>query len=127
MQINKLDHVNVRTSRLAEMVDWYKDVLDMPSGARPNFPFGGAWLYIGDQAAVHLVEVEDDPNHSSLKLEHFALSATGLPEFVDKLKARGIAHSIDPVPGIDVVQVNLHDIDGNHIHVDFEASEAQGL
>ncbi len=44
MQIHKLDHVNIRTSRLSEMVDWYRDILGLSSGKRPDFPFPGAWV-----------------------------------------------------------------------------------
>ena len=56
-------------------------------------------------------------------LEHFALRATGMPEFVAHLDDRQIPYRIAEVPGLPVVQVNIHDPDGNHIHVDFDASE----
>ena len=41
MQLNKLDHVNVRTENLDAMVTWYTNVLGMRSGDRPNFAFPG--------------------------------------------------------------------------------------
>ncbi len=94
-------------------------------GDRPDFPFDGAWIYVGETATVHLIVIANEAeNAASLKLEHFAFSATGIAGFVELLKGRGIAHSLDPVPGFPVVQVNLHDPDGNHIHVDFPAEEA---
>ena len=31
---------------------------------------------------------------------------------------------IAPVPGAPIVQINLHDPDGNHIHVDFSDEDA---
>ncbi len=34
-----------------------------------------------------------------------------------------MAYTIDPVPGFPVVQVNLRDPDGNHIHIDFDQAE----
>ena len=58
-----------------------------------------------------------------LRLEHFALGATGLPQFLDTLKSMDVAHDLRRVPGFPIVQVNLHDPDGNHIHVDFDVSE----
>ena len=61
MQIGNLDHVNVRTSQLDAMIDWYSNILGLRQGDRPNFPFPGAWMYAGDQAVVHLVEVDGDP------------------------------------------------------------------
>jgi len=57
MPLKQLDHVNIRTNNLAEMVRWYSEVLGLHSGPRPDFPFGGAWMYLGDQPVVHLVEI----------------------------------------------------------------------
>jgi len=124
MPLLALDHVNVRTSNLELMIDWYCDVLGMQTGVRPDFLFPGAWLYLGEKALVHLVGVATDPRaDGSLGLEHFAFRAKGLEKFTETLNAREIAYTIDPVPGFPIVQVNLHDLDGNHIHVDFDVTE----
>ncbi|WP_371933297.1 VOC family protein [Ruegeria discodermiae] len=56
MPIRRLDHVNVVTSNLEEMVAWYETVLGLRSGPRPDFSFGGAWLCAGDAPIVHLVD-----------------------------------------------------------------------
>ncbi len=124
MQVHALDHVNLRTTQLDTMIGWYADVLGLHAGPRPDFPFGGAWLYVGDRAVVHLVSVSEAPDDAgSLHLEHFALSATGLPGFLEGLTAKSVAHEVTHVPGMPLVQVNIHDPDGNHIHVDFDAAE----
>lgn len=122
MKIGKLDHVNVRTNRLQDMKDWYADVLGMEAGFRPDFPFDGAWLYAGDTAAVHLVDVSEEAGAGSevpLKLEHFAFSATGSTAFEEKLKARGLDYKTFELTKINIIQFNVWDPDGNHIHVDF--------
>lgn len=126
MQLGALDHVNVRTSRLEAMVDWYGRVLGMPSGARPPFPFPGAWLYVGEQPFVHLVGTSEEPgaDPADLKLEHFAFSAKGLSSFVAKLEAAGERFEKRVVPGFGITQVNVWDPDGNHIHIDFAPGDA---
>ena len=121
--IQRLDHVNVRTANLAEMVAWYGDILDMHPGPRPPFSMEGAWLYANGLPYVHLVEVSAEQKSIEPRIEHFAFAATGLPEFLAKLEKRGIAHSVDPVPDTPLVQVNIADADGNHIHVDFASEE----
>ena len=79
MQVKKLDHVNVHTTNLANMVEWYARVLGMQAGERPPFPFPGAWLYCGGEPTVHLVGVDKLAKAEGLlQLEHFAFSATGL-------------------------------------------------
>ena len=118
------DHVNLRTARLAEMTAWYGAILGLRPGPRPPFDVGGAWLYLGDQPFVHLVAVSGAPQAAgNVTLEHFAFRATGMAEFLARLTENGIAHSIDPVPEFPIVQVNFHDPDGNHIHVDFHKDE----
>jgi len=124
--IEALDHLNMRTARLAEMVAWYERILLMTPGPRPDFEFPGAWLYVGDHALVHLVEVAGEPvNGSDLKLEHGAFRARGLTDLIARLEDAGERYKLSPVPGFPVIQVNIWDPDGNHLHVDFDIAEAQ--
>lgn len=125
MKINTLSHVNVRTAQLDMMIAWYGDTLNMHPGARPDFNFPGAWLYAAGSPYIHLVGVKAEPQSVEPKIEHFAFEAEGMAEFLAKLKERGISHSIDPVPGFPLVQVNLRDPDGNHIHIDFSRDDAE--
>ena len=124
--IQQLDHVNIRTSRLEEMTRWYVEVLGLRSGYRPNFPFPGAWLYAGEMAVVHLVAEEAEPSvdQSDLKIEHAAFRAKGYDAFIARLDAEGAERRVIKVPGVNIVQVNIWDPDGNHLHIDFESGEA---
>jgi catechol 2,3-dioxygenase-like lactoylglutathione lyase family enzyme len=123
MQIARLDHVNLRTTQLEAMTGWYSDLLGLELGPRPNFPFAGAWLYAGDVAIIHLIEVEDSlavGSEQSLKLEHFALRAdSGLADFEDRLKAKDERYRRSDIANFGIAQFNIWDPDGNHIHVDF--------
>jgi len=120
MGVTGLDHVNIRTGRLAELTAWYRTILGAEPGPRPDFGFPGAWLYIGGSAVIHLVGVDDELRAGrDLTLEHYALRATGFGEFRSLLEREGVPHTVDPVPGTDIVQINLRDPDGNHLHVDF--------
>ena len=120
--IEKLDHVNLRTTRLEEMIQWYQKVLGLTAGPRPDFPFKGAWLYVGDQSVVHLVEIENPEatgSERALKLEHFAFTATSLEAFEIRLNAREERYHRSVIPGTNTLAYNIWDPDGNHIHVDF--------
>jgi catechol 2,3-dioxygenase-like lactoylglutathione lyase family enzyme len=127
MQIARLDHVNLRTTQLEVMTQWYSDLLGLKLGPRPNFPFPGAWLYAGDVAIIHLIEVEDTQaigSEQSLKLEHFALRADSrLEKFEDKLKAKGERYRRGEITEFGIMQFNIWDPDGNHIHVDFDMED----
>ena len=122
MQIGRLDHVNVRTAQLDAMIKWYDEILGLRLGPRPNFPFPGAWLYSGEDAVVHLVGVDDDPGagaEQDLKLEHFALSASGRDSFEARLVAAGEKFETVDLKDVGITQYNIWDPDGNHIHIDF--------
>lgn len=124
--IERLDHINLRTSRLEAMIDWYGRVLDMHPGPRPGFPFPGAWLYAGDAPLVHLVGIEQEPGSDpgDLKLEHGAFRASGYAGFVARLDAARERHEIVKLPDFPIIQVNVWDPDGNHLHIDFDSGEA---
>jgi catechol 2,3-dioxygenase-like lactoylglutathione lyase family enzyme len=123
MGMRWLDHVNIRTSNLEPMIRFYEDILGLKSGSRPNFGFGGAWHYCGKKAVVHLVEVKRTPGANDVRLEHFAFMAKDLAGFLKKLKAENIAYEIAIVPSNQNTQVNVYDPDGNHIEVQFDASD----
>ncbi len=127
-----LDHVNIRTANLEAMVGFYRDVLGLEQGARPPFSFGGAWLYCGDKAAVHLVQtsagaaatVKVTAVAGEPKIEHFAFRAEGLEQFVERLKAHDVEYRLTVVPKIGLRQVHVDDPDGNHIEVSFAPENA---
>ena len=122
MCIVGLDHVNLRTTQLATMAEWYERVIGLVPGPRPNFPFPGAWLYASDTAIVHLIGVDDEGAAGSerpLKLEHFAMRAEGLDAFLAVLDASGTDYRRAELDDFGIVQINVLDPDGNHIHVDF--------
>ena len=123
MQIGKLDHINIRTNQLDIMIDWYAGILGLKKGPRPNFLFAGAWMYSGDDAVVHLVEVDGDPGAGSetgLKVEHFALSATGMKSFEARLTEAGEDFQTANLDDVKITQYNIWDPDRNHIHIDFK-------
>ena len=118
--LSELIHVNVRTHRLPEMIAFYRDVLGMTPGPRPAFSFGGAWMYVGKSPVVHLVQVTEAPMPGrSLQLEHFAFAGDDLDGFIAHLDRLGVPHREGKLEDFRLLQVNVHDPDGNHIHIDF--------
>jgi len=126
--ITALDHVNIRTNQVDKMTTWYETYIGLKSGPRPDFPFGGAWLYAGEHPIVHLVDAEERlaPKVETLQIEHAAFRATDFQNFVETLAADDVPYHLAKVPGLPIVQVNVFDPDGNHLHIDFHADEVPG-
>jgi catechol 2,3-dioxygenase-like lactoylglutathione lyase family enzyme len=128
MGLERLDHINVNTTRLATMKAWYTEVLGMTPGPRPNFSFGGAWMYCGGLPVVHLVERDRlEPLGGDLRLQHFALAAKDLGGFLERLSALGVPYRVGILDDFEICQINLTDPDGNHLHIDFPLAEARRL
>ena len=124
--INKSACCAIFTNQLNTMIDWYKNVLDMHSGYRPPSNNSGAWIYSGDVAMLHLVEIDNNDavgSEEELKLEHFAFAATGLKQFEEKLRKLDIPFRRSDKPDIKQTLMNVWDPDGNHIHIDFKTEE----
>ncbi|MED5406642.1 MAG: VOC family protein, partial [Pseudomonadota bacterium] len=122
-----LDHVNIRTANLADMTTFYTQTLGLNAGPRPPFEFGGAWLYCGEQAVVHLVEVDVQPSLNQVQIEHFAFLASGLSRFLSRLKTLATAYDVQLIPESGRRQINVRDPDGNHIEIQFAAEEQADL
>jgi catechol-2,3-dioxygenase len=128
MGLERLDHINVNTTQLEKLKAFYSNVLGMSPGPRPNFSFGGAWMYCGGRPAVHLVErAELEPVKGDLKLQHFAFAAKGLGEFLARLSQLDVPYRVGILDDFEICQINLTDPDGNHLHVDFPVAEAREL
>ena len=124
MPLLALDHVNLRTTRVAQMRTFYCEVLGLVAGPRPAFSFGGAWLYCGERAVVHLVEVAEAPRRDGeLHLEHFAFSASGYQEFLEQLAQYSVPYRLSTPAGGNARQVSVHDPDDNRLHIDFPREE----
>lgn len=57
MRISKLDHISISTSCLEETRQFYCELLGLEVGFRPQLKSTGYWLYSGNDALVHLVEI----------------------------------------------------------------------
>lgn len=120
--IEKLDHVNIRTNQLQAMVEFYERVLELTKGPRPDFAFDGAWLYCDGEALIHLVEVNGPLQNEQVQLEHFAFKAVDFDKSRANLVQQKILHQISPVPGYELTQIHLTDVDGNHIELNFDGN-----
>ncbi|MEZ5668782.1 MAG: VOC family protein [Alphaproteobacteria bacterium] len=118
-----LDHVNLQTARTDQMVAFYRDIVGLELGARPDFDVPGAWLYLGDLAAVHLVTLRAGLQPKEPQIEHFAFRCRGLKRFTALCREKRVPYYVAIVPGLDIRQVNVFDPDGNKVEMQFEATD----
>src|ERR1700730_10729073 len=117
-------HVNLKTTRMQEMIDWYGTVV----GAKPNFHFpAGAWLT--NNGANHRIalitssKMSDDPRKlEHTGIHHMAFEYTSCDELLDnyvRLKALGIVPHMSLDHGM-TMSFYYVDPDGNSVELQYD-------
>jgi catechol 2,3-dioxygenase-like lactoylglutathione lyase family enzyme len=120
MKIGLIDHINIQTTDLAKTCRFYESVLGMKVGWRPEFPFPGAWLYVGDRPVVHLIGRDpgdpQSPARNSGTVDHVAFAGEGFLELIERIEREGIPYDVRDVPGLK--QRQLFMLDPNNVKVE---------
>ncbi|MFW5425976.1 MAG: VOC family protein [Methylophagaceae bacterium] len=98
--IKSIAHASFLVADLERALVFYRDTLGIEQNmTRPNFPFDGAWLDLGESGQqLHLMKLpnpdskEGRPEHGG-KDKHIALVVDDLDALAEKLDAEGIIFS----------------------------------
>ncbi len=126
MPVEMLEHYTIRCASLERTRDFYRDVLGLTCGERPNFPFKGYWMYLGGVPIVHLVdaaesEVRDGPHTGAdtAALDHIAFRGRDIEATRATLRAHDLKFRETGVPGGRLQQIFVPDPDGILIELNF--------
>ena len=130
MPVTGFSHYNLRADRatLDALREFYVDLVGMRVGSRPPFASFGYWLYIGEQAVLHLSEARSHERrlpHANGTFDHVAFECVGLAQFEAHLRARGIAFRRTHVPLLDLWQLFFVDPAGNGVELNFAGGEGR--
>ena len=123
MAAHAMNHFTILAEDLAATCAFYRDLLDLTEGYRPDMGFPGAWLYAGDTAVLHVVAKNPLPQQRAGVLDHMAFSASDLSGTVAKLKERRIDFRLGRQVETGTWQLFLHDPNGAKVELDFPADE----
>lgn len=97
--IKSIAHASFLVADTKRSLAFYCDVLGLPLNPdRPDFAFNGAWLDIGEDQMIHLMELpnpdstEGRPQHGG-RDRHVALVVEDLEALAERLDAAGIEYS----------------------------------
>jgi catechol 2,3-dioxygenase-like lactoylglutathione lyase family enzyme len=97
--IKSIAHASFLVADVKRSLAFYCDVLQIPlNSSRPNFPFDGAWLDIGEGQQIHLMQLpnpdsaEGRPEHGG-RDRHIALVVEDLEALAERLEAAAIPFS----------------------------------
>ena len=133
MSLTRLDHYSVRTADVEGAKAFYENVLGLRAGARPPFPFPGAWLYLEDRAVVHIIGIDakepsglqgylgdrDAKGQGSGNFDHIAFVASDFEAMRKHLSGLGVPYRERSVPGLALEQIFVTDPDGVTVEINF--------
>lgn len=129
MPVTGFSHFNLRADRatLDALRDFYIDVVGLRVGERPPFDNFGYWLYIGENAVLHLSEARPNEHrraHTTGTFDHVAFDCVDRARFEAHLSACGIDFRRAYVPLVDRCQLFFSDPAGNGVELNFSGGEA---
>jgi len=120
MAVLGVDHINIGTHQLEETRAFFREAIGLAEGYRPDFPVAGAWLYAGDTAVVHLVDLAQAKLPSSqAALDHFALRIDDYDAAIARLEATGVRYRAVDIPDTPIRQINVRDPNGVNIELNY--------
>ena len=117
----RFNHINIRTSKVAQTIDFYGKILNTKLGNRPSFPFPGAWLYSGSDPIIHIVETDNNASRPEMNtsLHHVAFEGENADEMILKLEKSNISYHKAVVPDSKEIQIFIKDPNGITIEIIF--------
>ncbi|WP_114951551.1 VOC family protein [Sphingosinicella terrae] len=124
MTIIGIDHINIRTSALAETITFYEQVLGLKAAPPPHMdPLRNAWLY--DEKGRPLVHINmpapgeaEPPLEGLSRLNHVAFQCSGFAAMLETLNRADIPHRLSGGDG-RMRQIFLHDPNGIRLELNF--------
>ena len=99
-EIEGLDHVSVLVADTSRALEFYRDTLGLElDHSRPELPYAGAFLNLGDGRQIHLIELPNPdptqgrPAHGG-RDRHTALRIQSLDRMMDRLEAAKIPFTV---------------------------------
>lgn len=135
MPVERLEHFLVCTDDIDKTRDFYRDVLGMRQGFRPDLEFPGYWLYLGDIGCLHIAEWAaydvwtkavdipiSAPAPGSGPVDHIAFNARDYDGMISKIESLGMSYKFNILDEIGLRQIFIKDPNNITIELNFRES-----
>ena len=118
------NHYNLRDSRsmMEQLKVFYRDVVGLKIGERPQLSSFGYWLYAGSKDVLHLSEAKPEEKRKenvATTFDHVAFTATDYDATIMRLEKLGIKFRTREIADAGQKQIFFSDPAGNGIELNF--------
>jgi catechol 2,3-dioxygenase-like lactoylglutathione lyase family enzyme len=127
LSLQQLHHIAVPTSDPERCAEFYQRVLGMQRIPRPDFSFGGAWMYHAScNMQIHIIEHSSAGDRGEIDslAGHFAVRVSDMDASEALLNDHGIPYQRKVNAG-SIPQIFFHDPDGNMIELGIYSPDMQ--
>lgn len=104
---------------IERVVDFYRKILGLKPGFRPDFALPGYWLYSGNYAIIHLTANKDRSEGNPGFFHHITLHCSNIDEVIDRLNRFKISYRRNDLASIQLAQLIVRDPAGTLIELAF--------
>ena len=124
MAILGFNHYNLRASRtmMEQLKVFYRDVVGLQIGERPQLTSFGYWLYVGSKDVLHLSEAKPEEKRKenvATTFDHVAFTAKDYDATIKRLEKLGIKFRTREIADAGQKQIFFSDPAGNGIELNF--------
>jgi len=118
------NHYNLRANRemMEQLKVFYRDVVGLQIGDRPQLTSFGYWLYVGSKDVLHLSEAKAEEKRKenvATTFDHVAFTATDYDATTVRLEKLGIKFRTREISDAGQKQIFFRDPAGNGIELNF--------
>lgn len=124
MAVLGFNHYNLRAERsmMEQLKVFYRDVVGLQIGERPQLTSFGYWLYVGSKDVLHLSEAKPEEKRKenvATTFDHVAFTATDYEDTLLRLEKLGIQFRKREIADAGQKQIFFSDPAGNGIELNF--------
>ena len=124
MAVLGFNHYNLRASpaMMEQLKVFYRDVVGLQIGDRPQLTSFGYWLYAGGKDVLHLSEAKPEEKRKenvATTFDHVAFTATDYVATIARLEKLAIKMSLHEIVATGQKQIFFKDPAGNGIELNF--------
>jgi catechol 2,3-dioxygenase-like lactoylglutathione lyase family enzyme len=127
MPLEALEHYTVQCVDLEGTRDFYRDVLGLKEGPRPELGFPGHWLYCGEMPVVHLLGADGalpenrgyEPGGDTGSFDHIAFRGSNVAATLANLKKNNVPFRERHISDFRLHQVFIRDPNGITVEMNF--------